>query len=251
MFAGGAIAFGLLMSGQPPAPEPAAEPAARPAAGTPAPSRGWRSVGAGLRYSWGCREIRDLCTASGLFNMHEQAFVTAFLLFGVRTAHLQSGVVGGLLGVASVGALAGSVASGRLSGALHAGATATTGLITASAAFLIGPLFAPASAVIPVFGIAFLANGLALGAYNVYAISLRQAIPPREFVGSATASYRMVSLGLVPVGALAGGALADLLGPRTALLAIAASMTCASLVLLASPVKRIRRVEEAAAAAAA
>ena len=59
------------------------------------------------------------------------------------------------------------------------------------------------------------------------------------------ASYRMVSWGLIPVGALIGGALADTLGPHTALLTIAASMTLVSLLLLASPLKRIRRVEEA------
>lgn len=243
MFAGAIVAFGFLRS--------AAMPSARDAGGAQGTGtdRGWRTVFTGLKYSWGCREIRDLCLQSGFFNLHEQAFVTAFLLFGVRTAHLSAGVVGILLGIASAGALIGSIVAGRLSVRLHAGASLTTGLVTASAMLLIGPLLTPALPVIPVFGTAFLLNGLALGTYNVYAISLRQAIPPRRFVGSATASYRMVSLGLVPVGALAGGALADAYGPHAALLIIAASMTCVSLLLLSSPVKRIRSVHDAAGAA--
>jgi MFS family permease len=204
-----------------------------------------RSALAGLRYTWSCRPVRDLCVQSGLFNLHEQAFLTAFLLFGVRSAHLTSGTVGLLIGVASVGALIGSVASARLSSLLHVGATVTTGMLTASAAYLAGPLLTPALPAQAVFGAAFLCNGLALGAYNVYAVSLRQSIPPPEYLGSVTASYRMVALGLVPVGALAGGTLADVMGPRQALLAIAISMSLSSILLLASPLKRIRRVEEA------
>ncbi|HEY1616335.1 MAG TPA: MFS transporter [Streptosporangiaceae bacterium] len=217
------------------------------------PGRVRHSMLTGLRFTWGCRPIRDLCVQSGLFNLHEQAFITAFLLFGVRVAQLSAGEVGALLGVASIGALAGSVVSGRLAGWLHAGATVTAGLLTASASFLAGPLLMLALPAVPlaaalVFGAGFAVNGVAMGAYNVYVISLRQAIPPREFVGSATASYRMVCYGLNPVGALAGGTLADLMGPRDALLVVAASMTLVALTLLRSPVKRIRRVEEAHAA---
>ena len=204
-----------------------------------------RSVLAGLRFTWSCRPVRDLCVQAGMFNLHEQAFLTAFLLFGVRSAHLTAAVVGALIGVASVGALIGSLASGRLSPFLHAGATLTVGLPTASAAFLIGPLLTPALPTEVAFGAAFLVNGLALGAYNVYSMSLRQAIPPPESLGSVIASYRMVSWGLIPVGALVGGTLADVLGPHSALLTIAASMTLVSLLLLVSPLKRIRRVEEA------
>ena len=134
-----------------------------------------RSVLTGLRFTWTCRPVRDLCVQAGMFNLHEQAFLTAFLLFGVRSAHLTAAVVGALIGVASVGALIGSLASGRLSPFLHAGATLTVGLPTASAAFLLGPLLTPAVPTKVAFGAAFLVNGLALGTYNVYSMSLRQA----------------------------------------------------------------------------
>ncbi|KUL32182.1 hypothetical protein [Streptomyces regalis] len=76
-------------------------------------------------------------------------------------------------------------------------------------------------------------------------MSLRQTIPPREFLGSVTASYRLVALGPSPLGALIGGALADALGAKDALLLIGASLTASALPLLASPIKRVRRVENA------
>lgn len=231
-FFGATIAFALLKAAR-----------SQPADDGAIPRR--RAILTGLRFTWGCRPIRDLCIQSGLFNFHEQAFLTAFLLFGVRSARLGSGAVGALIGLASAGALIGSIVSGRLSDRLHTGATVTTGLITASAAFMLGPLLTTWLPAKFVFGSAFLINGIALGAYNVYAISLRQAIPPAEFIGSVTASYRMVSLGLIPVGGLLGGALVDAIGPRAALLAIAISMTLAAMLLLASPLKHISKINQA------
>jgi MFS family permease len=241
-FVGAVVAFALLKAADQQWAAPAPN---RGAGGRAGQEPDKRSVLTGLRFTWTCRPVRDLCVQAGMFNLHEQAFLTAFLLFGVRSAHLSAAAVGALIGVASVGALIGSLASGRLSPFLHAGATLTIGLPTASAAFLLGPLLTPALPTEVAFGAAFLVNGLALGTYNVYSMSLRQAIPPPESLGSVIASYRMVSWGLIPVGALAGGTLADALGPHSALLTIAASMTLVSLLLLVSPLKRIRRVEEA------
>lgn len=236
-FLGATIAFGLLKAAR---PQPADD-------GTTARRH---SILTGLRFTWGCRPVRDLCVQSGMFNLHEQAFLTAFLLFGVRTARLGSGAVGVLIGLASAGALIGSVVSGWFSARLHTGATVTAGLITASAAFMLGPLLITLLPAELVFGSAFLINGIALGAYNVCAVSLRQAIPPPEFIGSVTASYRMVSLGLIPVGGLLGGFLVDAIGPRAALLAIAISMTLTAMLLLASPLKHIRKIDQAGFVAA-
>ncbi|MFE9632478.1 MFS transporter [Streptomyces sp. NPDC006463] len=214
----------------------------------PPPSRpGGRALLAGLKFTWTCRPIRDLCVQSGLFNLHEQAFLTAFMIYGVRQADLSTGAVGLIIGVASIGALAGSVGVGRLASRLHAGKTLTTGLLIASGSLLLGPLLSGLLPPVVAYGLAFLSNGLALGAYNVYVMSLRQTIPPREFLGSVTASYRLVALGPNPLGALIGGALADALGAGDALLVIAVSLAVSSLPLLASPVKGVRRVEEAGA----
>jgi hypothetical protein len=84
---------------------------------------------------------------------------------------------------------------------VHLGAVVSAALPLAAAAFLLGPVLARGSTAAPVLGAAFVANGIALAAYNVLAVSLRQAIPPREFLAAATASYRMVSFGTIPLGA--------------------------------------------------
>lgn len=242
LFAGAFLSFwSLRIDGD------AADRGAAPPAG-PATGRRPGAVLTGMRFTWTCRPIRDLCVQSGLFNLHEQAFLTAFMIFGVRSAGLSAGTVGLLIGVASAGALIGSVTVGRLSERLHAGRALTTGLILASGSLLTGALLAPGLPTVAVFCAAFLCNGLALGTYNVYAVSLRQALPPRHLLGAVTANYRLVSLGPTPLGALVGGVLADLIGARAALVAVGVSVTVWSLLLLVSPLKRVRRVEEAQAA---
>lgn len=243
LFAGALISFWSLR--MPAAEDGSAHGANRSGASGDGPRRGLRAVLTGMRFTWGCRPVRDLCVQSGMFNLHEQAFLTAFMIYGVRVAGLSAGTVGLLIGVASAGALIGSVAVGRWSKRLHAGGTLTAGLMIASASLVAGALLAPAASTVVVFSCAFLCNGLALGAYNVYAVSLRQVLPPRELLGAVTANYRLVSLGPTPLGALLGGVLADVVGADDALVIVGASLTLSSLLLLISPLKAIRRVEEA------
>src|SRR5437899_8257481 len=48
--------------------------------------------------------------------------------------------------------------------------------------------------------------------------TLRQAFSPPELIGRVSASATFVQIGVVPLGALLGGALGDAIGPRGALL---------------------------------
>jgi MFS family permease len=205
------------------------------------------SVRAGLRFTWKCRPIRDLCAQSGMFNFHEQAFLTAFLIYGIRSLHLSSGVVGTIVGLGSVGALVGSIAIGRLARRVHVGAVVSAALPVAALAFLLGSVLAAGVSPALILAGAFITNGVALAFYNVLAISLRQAIPPKEFLAAATASYRMVSFGTIPLGALFGGFLVGVIGPAAAVIAIAASLCVTSLSLVLSPLRRVRSVEDATA----
>ncbi|SEM56660.1 MFS-type transporter involved in bile tolerance, Atg22 family [Streptacidiphilus jiangxiensis] len=246
LFVGAFAAFWLLPLEQGLASDDTGAGSRGGAGGRATAGRG-RSALAGLRFTLGCRPLRDLCVQSGLFNLHEEAFLTAFLVYGVRAAHLTAGTIGLLIGFGSIGTLLGSAAAGRLADRRHAGRSLVVGLVGASAGFLIGPLLSSHVPTIPLYGTAFLLNGFALGQYNVYAVSMRQAIPPKRFLGSATAGYRLVSLGLAPVGSLLGGWLADRLTAGSALYVIAVSMTVTSLLILASPIRRIRRVEDASA----
>lgn len=211
----------------------------------PRPEEGVRiTIRTGLRFTWACRPIRDLCTQSALFNLHEQAFLTVFLVFGVRTLHLSSGLVGTFIGLGSVGAVLGSLAAGRAGSRLHLGMTLAISISVAAVGLLLVPLFAATGGPVALLSVGFVVNGVALASYNILAITLRQEIPPSRLLGSVTASYRIAALGMVPVGSLIGGMLTDGVGPGAALWIVAVSLTITSLLLFVSPLRRARDLDQ-------
>ncbi|MDQ6670682.1 MAG: hypothetical protein M3069_08010 [Chloroflexota bacterium] len=72
--------------------------------------------------------------------------------------------------------------------------------------------------------------------------TLRQAFSPPELIGRVSASTTFVQIGVVPLGALLGGALGDAIGPRGALLVAGVGILLTPLWLLFSPVRSLRTV---------
>jgi MFS family permease len=72
--------------------------------------------------------------------------------------------------------------------------------------------------------------GITGAVFGVVGVSLRQAIVPDPLMGRVVSAFRMLSYGVVPVGAIMGGAVARTLGLRapfllgTAVLVLAALM---------------------------
>ena len=63
--------------------------------------------------------------------------------------------------------------------------------------------------------------------WNVITVSLRQRITPDHLLGRLNATYRLFAWGVMPIGALLGGIVAELFGVRAVFLV-------SSLVMLAS-----------------
>lgn len=60
--------------------------------------------------------------------------------------------------------------------------------------------------------------------YNINVIRLRQALTPDHLLGRVVASARVLAVGSLPLGALVGGALSEVIGPRALLLTAACGM---------------------------
>ena len=73
---------------------------------------------------------------------------------------------------------------------------------------------------------------------SVHEISLRQTLAPENVLGRVNASMRMLTFGVLPLGALAGGALAAVWGVRTTMFAAAAGSVLAAGWLIWSPLRR-------------
>lgn len=216
-----------------------------PAISEGTPSGGARevvSIRDGIGYVWRSRPLRTLCLQSALFNLHEQAFATVFLIAALRFFDFSNATVGLVFGAGSLGVILGAAGMGRVGSRLPAGPAIAISLVVAGGSYLIGALVAGLGyAPIIAFGLAFLANGLAVSVFNVFSVSIRQTLPPPQFLPAAMATYRMLSFGAIPVGAILGGILVTFLSPQVSLV-----LCCLSMVLFALPIlgSRLARIQD-------
>ena len=77
-----------------------------------------------------------------------------------------------------------------------------------------------------VVGVAFFVGGIGIVGWNVVTVSFRQRITPDRLLGRVNSCYRLVAWGTMPLGAAAGGLLAQVLGLR-AVFALMAALTLA------------------------
>ncbi|MEU8651420.1 MFS transporter [Streptomyces sp. NPDC048737] len=196
-------------------------------------------IGEGLRFVLGRPLLRVIAASTGLGNFFTALLMATQTVFLVRVLGLEPGAVGLVLSVAAVGGLAGALAAGALAARLgQARIIWLSSLVTGPFALLwplserVGgaALFALGSGVV-FFGAVV---------YNVAQVSFRQVLCPPHLLGRMNATLRFLMWGTLPLGALAGGALADGFGARAALLCCAAGFLTVPLPLLLSPLRRMR-----------
>jgi predicted MFS family arabinose efflux permease len=93
--------------------------------------------------------------------------------------------------------------------------------------------------VVLLLGALTLTIGFAMPMVFVGSGTLRQAFSPPELIGRVSASMTFVLIGVVPVGALVGGALGEAIGPRGALLVAGVGVLLTPVWLLFSPVRSL------------
>ena len=182
-------------------------------------------IAEGLSFLWRNRLLRTLAVMVGFFNVAASATSAILVLFAVGPRSAM-GLSAQLFGVLLAGSAAGSVLGSfcaelviRLIGRARA-------LVVS---LLCGALFVgiPALTADPVIvGIAFFVGGIGIMFWNVITVSFRQRITPDRLLGRVNSCYRLVAWGTMPLGAAAGGLLAQALGLR-AVFALMAALTLA------------------------
>jgi len=167
-------------------------------------------IGEGLRWLWGHRLLRNLALLLGLLNMWATAGFAVMVLFAQEILGLDEVGFGLLLSCPAVGSLLGGLFTERLVARIGTGPVIWFGCFGASLSVLLVAPFSTALVVGPVLGL----MGLAGAAWNVVTVSLRQQIIPDHLLGRVNSVYRFLGWGSMPLGALAGGLLADTFGLR-------------------------------------
>ncbi|MER6673378.1 MFS transporter [Streptomyces sp. NPDC000983] len=181
------------------------------------PRHGWLTrMKDGFAYLGRERRLLLLGMSSGVFNIFIQVYLTLFVLYGVSSLQLSPAAIGAAYSVGAVGGIAGAAAAswvGRrlcVVDAINVGDVMTAvGLIVIAAASLTD---SPEPAAV-VLAVGVLLYSFGLGESNVHAMSVRQRLCRPEMLGRLTASYRLITHGTLPVGALLGGLSAEFLDP--------------------------------------
>lgn len=207
-----------------------------------------RDIAEGLRFTLGSSALRACVLEAATYNMFWLVLETVFLLYATRDKGLSAGVVGLVFSGGAVGALVGSLLAKRVSDRLGTGAAICLAMVVGCAAPVLVPLAGgPRPVLIGLLVLSFFIGSLGATVANIQVVSLRQHITPPALMGRMNASYRFVSWGVVPVGALLGGWLGTGIGLRPTLFVAAAGLFAAALWIVFSPIRAMRELPAAAA----
>jgi predicted MFS family arabinose efflux permease len=214
----------------------AAEPAPVVPAGERAPVR--KEIGEGLRYVFGQPLLRAIAMTTAWSNLFSGLMTAVEIVFLVRVVHAAPGIIGLLLAAVGVGGLIGATCSSPLARRLG-GARATMLGIGCNLAALVIPLTRPGA------GLVFFAGGYGVTAfgtvvYNVNQLSFRQRLTPERLLGRMNATMRFVVWGVLPIGALLGGAAGTTVGLRPSLWLAAVGEALGGAWLVMSPMRHMR-----------
>ncbi len=206
----------------------------------------------GIREGWRFfrqqRVLLGIGSGQAMAVLFSSAFEAVNILYMVRVLGLSEGTIGLIFAIGSIGLFIGTGISSRYSSRIGIGRITTIGIAIIGIGDLALPL---AEGTTIVIAITVIAGGLLTEAgfvmYNIGSVSIKQAITPDALQGRVTSILVVSSRAAVPIGALVGGAMGELIGLRETLFITAFGMIASVLWMLYFRVWSVRSLDEAAA----
>jgi MFS family permease len=195
----------------------------------------------GLAWVWAHPIFRANLFASGLANVGYGVIWGVLLVFAVRELGLGSGTIGLILAVGNLGGVAGALLARRIAAWIGIGPSFILALA------LCGPATVLIAAATPSTAVLLLTSGWALWSAAslltvVLGSSIRQGLVPQRLQGRVVGATRSVIIGAIPLGGLAGGAIAAAGSTRAALVAGSCLSIVAFVPALLSPARHLREL---------
>ena len=201
----------------------------------------WQEIVDGLRFVVAHPVLRPLTGVWGLYYLVFFLFWGQFALYATRDLGLSPvlfGVVGSLAAVAGV---LGAVVTAPLTVRFGAGRTMVGAVFGGACGTLLlavagGPPQVAAAVLVLGYGLLALTDQL----YLINFASTAQALAPDSLRGRVSASIRVVTIGAAPLGAFAGGFLAEAIGLRATAAVAGVGVLLAFAWIALSPVRSLR-----------
>lgn len=182
-----------------------------------------REVAEGLRLVLSNPVLRSTLGAGAMFNFFAMALIAVYMLYVTRDLRIAPGVLGVIFTVGLAPSTLAALLTSRLTRRLGFGRTQVLGLLLLSVSQLCVPVAAySGDFIVFVLILGRLLSGLGLPLYDVNLSTIVQLATPPTALGRVNATQQVVVMGVLPLGALAGGALGEAIGIRpTLFLAVA------------------------------
>jgi MFS family permease len=183
----------------------------------------------GIRFLAGHRVLRLAVAFWSVLTVATAPLINALTYYIVVDRGYREDLLGFISGVFGLGYLGGTLLGGRLGRRRVGIRMAVAGLATGGVLLAVAAVHAP-----PVYLVGAFVAGVAQGVVLVSYVTLRAALTPDELLGRIGSTARTISLGLMPLGMLAGGAIVEAANGGTALAAMGAVAIAASLLFTLS-----------------
>lgn len=205
-----------------------------------------KEMAGGVQFVWRNVSVRALAITSFLINFFAFVIEPVFLLFIVQTLALPPSLIGVVLAMTGVGSLVGALIAERVSRMLPMGLLLVVVSVLIGLNALLTPVAVLVSQPLAVAILVFtqFAYAVLVIVANVNIRSYRSAVTPADLQGRMNATVRMFVMSGAPVGAVLGGILGSLVGTAWALVAGAVGLLLVPLVVLLSPVARVRHIND-------
>ena len=198
----------------------------------------------GLRLVWRNRTLRSLAMLAGTWQLLQNMQIAVLILYATRELKLSAGAIGLCFMSGGAGCVIAAASAERLASRYGVGPVIIGGVLLSALGWEAYGLIRGTPVVATIaLAVAMLVFDFGAVLFGIAYLSLRQAITPDRLLGRMTATMRFMTVAAAPLGALAGGGVATLVGLRATLWCVGTlGIVLAASALWWSPVREHREM---------
>lgn len=195
---------------------------------------------AGLRFVFAHPLLRPLACFSVTAFLSLGLLGPLYVLYAIRELHISPAELGIAISMGGAGSLIGAGFAPAIGRRFGLGHTFIGLVLLMAVAYAFIPLaHGPRPLPLIFLMVQQLFGDFAFSAFMVNQLTLRQSAAPEEMLGRVNAAMQLMTRGVFPLSAVAGGILAAAIGIRPTLAIAVSGVFAASLWLIASPLRRL------------
>jgi MFS family permease len=204
----------------------------------------WTELKEGLRFVVSNPNLRAQAGCTSTSNFFSSVSFSIILVYAVRELDLSPGLIGFVFSLGALGGLLAALTATRLSARFGIGPTTIVMAAFFGPTMILYAIAPSGNAAVPLLVTAQLIFGFTVVVYNIVQVSYRQAICPPRLQGRMNSVMRFIVWGTIPLGTLAGGALASWIGLRETIVVGALGGGLAVFWIVVSPQRHLRDMPE-------